>query len=345
VTPSEGPQGPRGPQGLRGPRGRTVAAIDCGTNSVRLLVAGPDGSDLVRLTRITRLGEGVDATGHLQPGAIARTLAVLEEYARVIRDHQVAAVRATATAAARDADNAAELFVPARELLGVDLELLSGEEEGRLSFAGATADLLGGASRGAVDLPADAKVLVVDVGGGSTELVLGRPGELPLGVVSLPMGCVRITERHLAHDPPTASELAAARADVASILAGAPEAVPGVRDASLLLGLAGTITTLAAMNLALPKHDRALVHHYRLTRDAVEGWLATLASEDHDSRSRHPGLEPARVDTILGGAVVVAGVMAHLGYPQMLVSEADILDGLAASLADGGGGRGPTWPG
>lgn len=299
-----------------------VGAVDIGTNSVRLLVAEAGGAPLRvldRRMRITRLGQGVDATRRLDPAAVDRTLAVLREYGAVLHDHGVSRVRATATSAARDAENREQLFGPARDVLGTDVELLSGADEAALSFRGAT-----------TGLGAPAPYLVVDIGGGSTEFVLGT--DAPEGLVSVDMGCVRITEQFLTSDPPAPEELANAVQVVRDHMADVLRDVPGARDAATLVGLAGTVTTVAAVELGLPAYDPERIHHFRLTRAAAEDVFRTLATETAEERRHNPGLEPGRVDVIVGGTVVLVTLMRVLGFDEMLVSEADILDGLAMSL-------------
>ena len=305
---------------------KRVAAIDIGTNSVRLLVADVDGATprdakvvaLDRRMRITRLGQGVDGSRALAPDAIERTTAVLREYRDALAEHGVTDVRATATSAARDASNRDEFFAAAHDALGVAPELLSGEEEAALSFLGATADL---------DAPGP--YLVVDIGGGSTEFVLGT--DEPVGLVSLDMGCVRITEQFIHSDPPAPEELSNAVAVVRDLVAEVPRVIPGAPDAATLVGLAGTVTTVAAVELGIPEYDRERIHHFRLTRQAAEDVFRTLATESAEQRAHNPGLEPARVDVIVGGAAVLVGVFRVLGFDEMLVSEADILDGLVRS--------------
>jgi exopolyphosphatase / guanosine-5'-triphosphate,3'-diphosphate pyrophosphatase len=318
---------------LPAPGAGAVAAIDCGTNSTRLLVAEPDGMPLERLMRITRLGQGVDAAGRLATDAISRTATVLREYRAVMDRHDVVSARATATSAARDATNRADFFVAAEAALGVGLELLSGDAEGRLSFAGATAELD----------PHAGPYLVVDIGGGSTELVTGAqatPGDGPAdgcggspspGVVSVELGCVRVTERFLHHDPPLAQELADATAAVHAALDGATAALPAVADAVQLVGLAGTVTTLSAIDQGVATYRRDLIHHSVLSRGRIEELLDAMAGETRAERLLRPGLEEARADVIVGGAVVLAGLMRHLDFERCLVSEADILDGLVMS--------------
>jgi len=303
-----------------------VAAVDIGTNSVRLLVADVDGTSprdakivpLDRRMRITRLGQGVDRSRALAPEAIARTTAVLREYHDVLAEFGITQVRATATSAARDATNRAEFFTAATDALGVTPELLSGEEEAALSFLGATADL---------DAPAP--YLVVDIGGGSTEFVLGT--DAPVGLVSLDLGCVRITEQFIHSDPPAPEELSNAVAVVRDLVAEVPRAIPGALDAVTLVGLAGTVTTVAAVEQGLPEYDPEKIHHFRLTREAAEDVFRTLATESAEQRKHNPGLEPGRVDVIVGGAAVLVGIFRVLGFDDMLVSEADILDGLVRS--------------
>jgi exopolyphosphatase/guanosine-5'-triphosphate,3'-diphosphate pyrophosphatase len=311
---------------------RRLASVDIGTNSVRLLVADVDGSGadarvttLDRRMRITRLGQGVDGDRRLHPDAIARTLAVLDEYGAVARELRVDALRATATSAARDSSNRDELFDPAERALGTRPELLSGEEEARLSFLGATAALHASGE--------PAPFLVVDIGGGSTEFVLGTSE--PEGVISVDIGCVRITEQFLHSDPPAPEELSAAVSVVRDHLTDVERAIPNLRDAKTLVGLAGTVTTVAAVEQGLPEYERERIHHYRLTRAAVEDVFRTLALESAEQRRHNPGLEPERVDVIVGGTIVLAAVMRAFAFDEMLVSEDDILDGLVRDLAVG----------
>jgi exopolyphosphatase/guanosine-5'-triphosphate,3'-diphosphate pyrophosphatase len=305
-----------------GPRTGPVAAIDCGTNSTRLLVADAGGRPLERLMRITRLGEGVDATGRLAAPAVARTVAVLHQYREIMDRHRVVAARATATSAARDAANRDELFAEAREALGVPLELLSGEAEGRLSFSGATSELD----------PHGGPYLVVDIGGGSTELVTAMtPSAVECAVASIEVGCVRVTERFLHHDPPLPAELAEAVDDVHARLDDAAAREPAITKAAQLVGLAGTVTTLSAIDQALAVYRRDRIHHSVLSRGRVEELLEALADESKDERLRRPGLEAARADVIVGGTLVLATLMRDLDLESCLVSEADILDGLITS--------------
>jgi exopolyphosphatase/guanosine-5'-triphosphate,3'-diphosphate pyrophosphatase len=295
-----------------------LAAIDCGTNSTRLLVS--DGQrTLERLMRITRLGQGVDQSRRLAPDAIERTLAVLREYRGVMDRFGVEQVRMTATSAARDASNREDFFVPAKEIIGVAPELLAGDEEGRLSFLGATAELD----------PAEGPFLVVDIGGGSTEFVVGTTE--PVGVVSADIGCVRLTEKFLPSDPPAPEELANAIGVVRDTLDEVRRTVPAIDDAKRLVGLAGTVTTMAAIEIGLAEYDRDRIHHFVLTHAAAEDVFRTLATEPRDRRVHNPGLEEARADVIVGGAIVLVTLMRHFGFDECLVSEADILDGLIMS--------------
>ena len=309
---------------------RRLGAVDIGTNSVRLLVADVEGSGadatlttLERRMTITRLGQGVDRERRLHRDAISRTLAVLDQYGAVARELGVTAVRATATSAARDASNRDELFDPAEAALGVRPELLAGDEEARLSFLGATASL--------PEVGAAPPYLVVDIGGGSTEFVLGT--DVPVGVVSVDMGCVRVTEQFLHSDPPAPEELSTAVSIVRDHLTDVEREIPDAREARTLVGLAGTVSTVAAVEQGLHAYDRDRIHHFRLTRAAVEDVFRTLATEAAADRRHNPGLEAERVDVIVGGIVVLATVMRALEFDELLVSEEDILDGLVRDLA------------
>jgi len=300
---------------------KAVAAVDCGTNSTRLLVAGPGGETLARLMTITRLGQGVDRTHRLAPDAVARTIEVLRRYREVMDDHGVGPVRMTATSAVRDAGNRDEFFGPARAAVGVDAELLDGDEEGRLSFAGATAELD----------PGSGPWLVADIGGGSTELAAGGVGG-PDAVRSLDVGCVRVTERFLVHDPPTAAEREAAVTFVAGQLDAAAAEQPSLRQASTLVGLAGTVAAAASLDQRLDGYDRDALHHYRLPAGRVRALLDELASMPAAERRRRPGMEAQRADVIVGGLIVLDTLLDRFGMEECLTSEADILDGLVATL-------------
>ncbi|MGH8977318.1 MAG: exopolyphosphatase [Acidimicrobiia bacterium] len=302
-----------------------VASIDIGTNSTRLLVAdiaptaGAPIASVERLTRITRLGQGVDASRRLHPDAIERTVATLHEYRRRIDALGAEKVRMTATSASRDASNRDVFFDAAEGAIGVRPELISGEEEGALTFTGATAGL---------DLPGP--YLVFDVGGGSTELIVGT--DRPDGLLSVDIGCVRITEAYLHGDPPTAEELSQAVSIVRDHLLDVSRELPAAASAKTLIGCAGTVWTMAAVELGVDASQSDRIHHLRLTRAAAEDVFRTLATEPITERRHNPGLEPGRVDVIVGGAIVVVSVMRHFHFDELLVSEADILDGLARSV-------------
>jgi exopolyphosphatase/guanosine-5'-triphosphate,3'-diphosphate pyrophosphatase len=268
------------------------------------------------------LGEGVDATGKLSREAIDRCSAVLREYRSVLDRFEVVSVRLVATSAVRDAANGGEFLTAAAEASGADPELLTGIEEGRLSLAGAVADLD----------DRDGPFLILDIGGGSTELVVGSGPEDPaIDVVSLQLGCVRLFERFFHHDPPTADELAAAHAVVRDDLDGAAAAHSRFTQGNKLVGLAGTVSTLSALQQGVAEYDRDRIHHSVLTAAQAREWFERLAAETTEARMRRPGMEPGRADVIVGGALVLDAVMSRFGFHECLVSESDILDGLVAS--------------
>ena len=301
-----------------------LAAIDCGTNSTRLLVArgaGPDKEPLARINTITRLGRGVDATGKLERTAIEATVAVLREYREVCDAHGVERLRVTATSAARDAANRDEFFDAAESVLGVRPELLTGEEEARLSFLGATAELD----------PTDGPFLVVDIGGGSTEFILGT-SEIESST-SIDIGCVRFLEQYIEHDPPQPEELHACISVTEAWMEDVARRMPDLGSAKTFVGLAGTVTTMAAVELGLLEWDRNAIHHFRFEREAIEDVFRTLATEPLEDRKHNPGLEEARADVIVAGACIFVAIVRWLGVDECLVSESDILDGLVASLA------------
>ena len=302
-----------------------LAAVDIGTNSARLLVADLDDAagpltTIDRRTRITRLGQGVNEARRLDPEAIARTLAVLEEYAQAITEHGVSRVRMTATSASRDASNRDEFFDPAERIVGVRPELISGDEEAALEYAGATHELT-----------EPEPYLLIDVGGGSTEFIAGGRG--PEGLISVDVGCVRLTEQYLHSDPPSPEELSVAVSVVRDHLADVDRAIPGAAHAKTLIGTAGTVWTIGAIELGIDASESARIHHSRVSRAAVEEIFRTLATETIEQRRHNPGLEPGRVDVIVGGVIVVVAAMRHWDFDEMLVSEADILDGLVRSIA------------
>ncbi len=332
-----------------------LAAIDCGTNSIRLLVVdavGPGQQGWLEVDRrmlIVRLGEGVDRTGRLSAAALARTFEACEVFAEVLAQLRPDRLRFVATSATRDAANAAEFAAGVQGRLGVSPQVVTGGEEAALSFAGAVAGL----PPGTVD-----PLLVVDIGGGSTEFVTGPAvgaatvgaatvgpatvGPAPESTAPVPVrgwskdvGCVRLTERHLHSDPPTAQEVARATAEVGGALDAAAAAVD-IAAARTLVGLAGSVTTVAAAVLGLGRHDPASVHHARLPLDRVAASCDRLLAMTRAERAALPFLHPGRVDVIGAGALVLRAVCArvgpHLAVPELLVSEHDILDGIAMSL-------------
>ncbi|MEO1061707.1 MAG: Ppx/GppA phosphatase family protein [Actinomycetota bacterium] len=300
----------------------TFAAIDCGTNSVRLLVRRGD-TDLVRRAEITRLGRGVDATGRLGDEGLAATLAVLREYRAQAADLGVESFRVVATSAARDAANADELLGPVRELFGTEAEILDGETEGRWSYAGAV-EGLGVADDGV-------RTLVLDIGGGSCELAVGTAESE--GAISLDIGSVRLTERLVEHDPPRAEELSAMLSLVDAHVDEAVQLLPAIAEAERLVGVAGTITTVAAVEIGLLEWDRDRVHGFVLTREAVEDVFRTLATEALADRVHNPGLPAERADVIVAGCCILVAVMRRLGFDECLVSDADLLDHIVADQA------------
>ena len=390
-----------------------VAAIDCGTNSLRLLIADvdprqPTMADLVRRMEIVRLGQGVDATGRLAPDALARTFRVLEEYAALISGSAADAVRMVATSATRDAANSAEFVRGVTRILGVPPEVLSGGQEARLSFTGATAELAGGGPGQRFAPP----YLVVDIGGGSTEFVLGgyqsgapvpggmapavsqsaraqpdvaqpaslqpatvqpailqpailqparvqpdvaepdigeparaQPGADQAGstsagqiaAISVDIGCVRMTERHLHSDPPADAEIAAAVTDIDAAISRAAAEVP-VQRARTLVGLAGSVTTVAGIALGLPAYDASRIHHARIPASEVHAVTQMLLGQTRAQRGLIGVMHPGRIDVIGAGALVLDRILVRLGFAEVVVSEHDILDGIAWALVDHHGG-------
>jgi exopolyphosphatase/guanosine-5'-triphosphate,3'-diphosphate pyrophosphatase len=307
---------------------RRVAAVDCGTNSLRLLVADVDLAraeltDVARRMEIVRLGQGVDQTGRLAPEALARTAGVLRDYADVITATAARSVRMVATSATRDASNTAEFTRQVKDILGVAPEVLTGSEEATLSFTGATAELS----------TADGGLfLVVDIGGGSTEFVLGEPGEPAVHAISVDIGCVRMTERHLHGDPPSSAEVVAATTDIDAALDAVTSAIP-VRQAETLIGLAGSVTTVAGIAMGLSAYDAAHIHHARIAAADVHGVARSLLAQTRAERAAIGVMHPGRVDVIGGGALILDRTMQRFGFSEVLVSEHDILDGIAWSLA------------
>jgi exopolyphosphatase/guanosine-5'-triphosphate,3'-diphosphate pyrophosphatase len=325
-----------------------VAAIDCGTNSIRLLIAdlatqsdrserGPGDTgrphpapapltDLTRQMRIVRLGEGVVRTGRLAEAALDRTMTALREYAGLIADARPAAVKMVATSATRDAANAQEFTDRVVDILGVAPEVITGDEEAWLSFTGATRELAGTPLAAACPPP----YLVVDIGGGSTEFVLGGPDGVA-GARSVNIGCVRLTERHLHDDPPLAAQAEATVKDIDAALDLAAAAVPG-EQAATLVGLAGSVTTVAGIALGLEAYDSDRIHHSRVTRAEVHAIAGRLLGMTRAERAAIPVMHPGRVDVIGAGALILDRIMTRFGFAEVLVSEHDILDGIAWSL-------------
>ena len=302
-----------------------VAAIDCGTNSIRLLVADVGGAaplgDLAREMRIVRLGEGVDRTGEFAEAALARTFAACEEYAALIDRLGAQRVRFVATSASRDVRNRDAFVAGVRARLGIAPEVVTGAEEAALSFAGATRGL-------DADL-APSPRLVVDIGGGSTEFVLGDTE--PWEAVSVDIGCVRMTERHLHGDPPGTDEVEAAELDITRAVTDAVARVGGDRARSVV-GLAGSVTTVAAIALGLPAYEAEALHGSVISAADVRSVTAALVGMTRSDRAALPVMHPGRVDVIAGGALVLRAVVDALDIPEVVVSEHDILDGIAWSL-------------
>jgi len=300
-----------------------VAAIDCGTNSIRLLIADIDGNnfrEVVRDMEIVRLGQGVDETGQFHPDAIARTLAAVDKFAAEIAKRGVEKIRFCATSATRDATNR-HLFVDGvRDRLGIELEVISGDEEAALSFAGAIKDLD----------PSNGPFLVVDIGGGSTEFVFGT--STVEAARSVNIGCVRMTERHFASDPATAQQIELARTDIQAAIAQAAAVVP-ITKAKTLVAVAGTATTVAAAALDLPEYDRYAIHLSRISAQQTHDAATMFATSTREQRLALGYMHPGRVDVIAAGSLVLSEIMKATGASEFVASESDILDGMAFSLA------------
>lgn len=311
-----------------------VAAIDCGTNSIRLLVADvpPTGAatDLVRRMEVVRLGQGVDATGRLAAEAIERTRKVLAEYAATARELGAEDVRMVATSATRDAANRAEFEDMVLTTLGRLPDVVPGREEAELSFLGATASLEAAAAQHGTT-PPEPPFLVVDIGGGSTEFVLGDAAGLR-AARSVDIGCVRLTERRLHGDPPSVAEIAATEDDIRAALALVREQVP-VAEARSLVGLAGSVTTVAALALQLPAYDPLVIHGSRIPAADVRAVTADLLAAPRAQRAALPVMHPGRVDVIGAGALILRVIVDEFGMDEVVVSEHDILDGIALRLA------------
>ena len=300
-----------------------VAAIDCGTNSIRLLIADIDGSnfrEVVRDMEIVRLGQGVDETGQFHPDAIARTLAAVDKFAAEIAKRGVEKIRFCATSATRDATNRHLFIDGVRDRLGIELEVISGEEEAALSFAGAIKDLE----------PSNGPFLVVDIGGGSTEFVFGTSTVEVARSVNI--GCVRMTERHFANDPVTPEQIELARTDIQAAIAQAAAVVP-ITKAKTLVAVAGTATTVAAAALELPEYDRYAIHLSRVSAQQTHDAAAMFATSTREQRLSLGYMHPGRVDVIAAGSLVLSEIMKATGATEFIASESDILDGMAFSLA------------
>ncbi|HEX4816396.1 MAG TPA: Ppx/GppA phosphatase family protein [Nonomuraea sp.] len=312
-----------------------VAAVDCGTNSVRLLVADVGDElihDVERRMEIVRLGQGVDRTGRLAPDALERTFKAMRAYRELIDRHGAAKTRVVATSATRDAANRAEFAAGVREIFGVEPEVITGSEEAELSFVGATKGLVRLSPETEVPQGPPPPYLVVDIGGGSTEFVVGS--EHAEAALSVDIGCVRLTERHLrdAGDPPSAPALEAVVADVETALDDVEEHVP-VERAHTLVGLAGSVTTVAGVALDLPAYDPARIHHARISAQQVHEVTRRLLAMTHGERAAVPVMHPGRVDVIGAGALILDRIVRRFAFSQVVVSEHDILDGIAWSLA------------
>lgn len=322
-----------------------VAAIDCGTNSIRLLIAdietassAVDSSaipqpataepelvltDVVRIMRVVRLGQGVDQTGQFAAEALERTFEACEEYARLIAESGAVATRFVATSASRDVSNRDEFIAGVQARLGVTPEVISGDEEAQLSFIGALSAL-----------PADVRagaVLVVDIGGGSTEFVVGCGGSLQ-AAKSVDIGCVRMTERWLRDDPPTPAQVEGATVDIDAAIELA-DSIVDISQATTLIGLAGSVTTVAAIAMDLPEYDSSIIHGSTVSMQEVDRVAGQLLGQTHAERAKIPVMHPGRVDVIGGGALVLDRIMHKGGFDYAVVSEHDILDGIALALA------------
>ena len=299
-----------------------VAAIDCGTNSIRLLIADIEGNsfrEVVRDMEIVRLGQGVDQTGQFHPDAIARTLSAVDKFAAEIAKRGVEKIRFCATSATRDATNR-HLFVDGvRERLGIEPEVISGDEEAALSFAGAIQDLD----------PSNGPFLVIDIGGGSTEFVFGTSSVEAARSVNI--GCVRMSERHFANDPATAAQVELARTDIQAAIAQAAAEVP-ITHAKTLVAVAGTATTVAAEALDLSEYDRYAIHLARISATQVHDASAMFLTSNREQRLALGYMHPGRVDVIAAGALVLSEIMKATGATEFVASESDILDGMARSL-------------
>lgn len=304
---------------------RAVAALDCGSNSTRLLLVGEDHGSLRREMRITRLSEGVDATGHLTDAALERSYRVLREYRGYMDEYSLAGGLLVATSAVRDASNGADFLAEAARITGVDARILTGSEEATFSYAGATHSLA----------PDDRTTLIVDIGGGSTEMAMELGGVLYS--YSMQLGCVRVTERALGKGVVTPDRAAAAREMIELELDKALTSVPAFAEVVgrvRIVGLAGTVSTLAQLDAGLRVYDRDAVHHRRLSRVTVAHWRDHLGGETPDVRLAEPGMVAGREDVLVAGLYVLDAVLGRFGADELMSSEDDILDGIASSLLD-----------
>ncbi len=317
-----------------------VAAIDCGTNSVRLLIADLHAdhlTDVERRMEIVRLGQGVDRTGRLAPEALERTFAAMRGYAELIERHGVSgvsAVRVVATSATRDAANRQEFVDGVREIFGVEPEVVTGAEEAELSFIGATRDLVRLSPETGLPTPEGTRppYLVFDIGGGSTEFVIGSTHAE--AALSVDIGCVRLTERHLRGStaPPSPEVVEAMTADIDDALDRVSEKVP-VERALTLVGLAGSVTTVAGIALDLPEYDSARIHHSRIPANRAHDISRRLLEMTHDERAAIGVMHPGRVDVIGAGALILDRILQRYGFTEVIASERDILDGIAWSTS------------
>ncbi len=302
----------------------TFAAIDCGTNAIRLLIATVDGNkvtDLVREMRTVRLGEGVDTTGEFSSAALERTFAACREYAELLMQYEVKELRFIATSASRDVSNRNAFIVGVKETLGVEPEVISGDQEAELSYRGALSGL-----------HVQAPVLVADIGGGSTEFVTSLP-DGSLVSRSLNIGCVRMTERHLHSDPPTQQEIETAISDIDNQIELIHRTI-SINSETTFIGLAGSVTTVAAMAMGLNDYDADLIHGSVVSIDQVEAVTDELLHMTRAQRAELRFMHPGRVDVIGGGALVLKESMRILGFEQVLVSEKDLLDGVVLRLGN-----------
>ena len=300
-----------------------VGVVDCGTNSIRLLIADIEGNNFREVTRqmqVVRLGQGVDETNQFHPDALERTFAAVDLYAGEIARRGVEKIRFCATSATRDATNRSIFIDGVKERLGIEPEVISGDEEARLSFAGATREF----SR------ADGPFLVVDIGGGSTEFVLGS--DSVDSAISVNIGCVRMSERHFHNDPPTADEIAIARSDIQNAIDIASASVD-IKSAKTLVCVAGTATTVAAAALNLSEYDRHAIHLSRISADQVHAVSDRFLTMTRDQRAALGYMHPGRVDVITAGSLVLSKIVKATGAKEFVASENDILDGMAWSLA------------